>query len=236
MRLGSLMTTSAGTGIHSPLVELKTGPVDAVSDILFRVGPVGFVATQAAGLRRFLGSKPLANFGRDAVVPAVVSRERRNAQDKQRKHCSSHCGPPNVQEPLLIVLSNGAVPAVSLLPRALLILPMSVWSSYVFDLELFGECRHALPNQLILLSHHSSLLMPHHQFHVGQTVHLWRPALAGYAAVGAYEIRAVLPEQEGRRRYRIKSLIEPHERVVSEIELSEAPVCAALWKTPSALG
>ena len=29
----------------------------------------------------------------------------------------------------------------------------------------------------------------------------------------------------GRRRYRIKSLIEPHERVVSEIELSEAPVC-----------
>jgi hypothetical protein len=80
----------------------------------------------------------------------------------------------------------------------------------------------ALPNQLILLSHHSSLLMPHHQFHVGQTVHLWRPALAGYAAVGAYEIRAVLPEQEGRRRYRIKSLIEPHERVVSEIELSEA--------------
>ena len=99
---------------------------------------------------------------------------------------------------------------------------MSVWSSYVFDSELFGECRHALPNQLILLSHHSSLLMPHHQFHVGQTVHLWRPALAGYAAVGAYEIRAVLPEQEGRRRYRIKSLIEPHERVVSEIELSEA--------------
>jgi len=101
-----------------------------------------------------------------------------------------------------------------------LILPI-VCLVIVFDSELFGECRHALPNQLTLLSHHSSLLMPHHQFHVGQTVHLWRPALAGYAAVGAYEIRAVLPEQEGRRRYRIKSLIEPHERVVSEIELSE---------------
>jgi hypothetical protein len=112
-----------------------------------------------------------------------------------------------VQEPLLIVLSNGAVPAVSLLPRALLILPI-VCLVIVFDSELFGECRHALPNQLTLLSHHSSLLMPHHQFHVGQTVHLWRPALAGYAAVGAYEIRAVLPEQEGRRRYRIKSLID----------------------------
>ena len=63
---------------------LKTGPVDAVSDILFRVGPVGFVATQAAGLRRFLRSEPLANFGRDAVVLAIVSRERRTAQDKQR--------------------------------------------------------------------------------------------------------------------------------------------------------
>jgi hypothetical protein len=37
-----------------------------------------------------------------------------------------------------------------------------------------------------------------------------------------YEIRAVLPEEDGRRRYRIKSLIEPHERVVSEHELNEA--------------
>jgi hypothetical protein len=37
-----------------------------------------------------------------------------------------------------------------------------------------------------------------------------------------YEIRAVLPEDNGRRRYRIKSLIEPHERVVSEDELSAA--------------
>ena len=63
--------------------------------------------------------------------------------------------------------------------------------------------------------------MPPHQFHVGQTVHLRRPAFPGYAAAGAYEIRAVLPEEDGRRRYRIKSLIEPHERVVSEIELSE---------------
>ena len=47
------------------------------------------------------------------------------------------------------------------------------------------------------------------------------PAFPGYAAAGAYEIRAVLPEEDGRRRYRIKSLVEPHERVVSEDELSE---------------
>jgi hypothetical protein len=37
-----------------------------------------------------------------------------------------------------------------------------------------------------------------------------------------YEIRAVLPEEDGQRRYRIKSLIEPYERVVLEQELSEA--------------
>src|SRR6266849_2193990 len=48
-----------------------------------------------------------------AVVLAIVSRERRNAQNEQRKHCSSHCGPPNVQEPLLIILPRGAVPTES---------------------------------------------------------------------------------------------------------------------------
>jgi len=37
-----------------------------------------------------------------------------------------------------------------------------------------------------------------------------------------YEIRAVLPEEHGRRQYRIQSLIEPYERFASEHELSEA--------------
>jgi hypothetical protein len=59
------------------------------------------------------------------------------------------------------------------------------------------------------------------QFHVGQTVYL-RPLRGRDAAVGAYEIRAVMPEEGGQARYRIKSLIEPHERIVSEQELSEA--------------
>ena len=61
-----------------------------------------------------------------------------------------------------------------------------------------------------------------HQFHIGQTVYLRPSAFTRNAAVGIYEIRAVLPEEDGRRRYRIKSLIEPHERVVPEHELSEA--------------
>jgi hypothetical protein len=59
------------------------------------------------------------------------------------------------------------------------------------------------------------------QFHIGQTVYLQPSAFASNAA-GMYEIRAVLPEEEGRHRYRIKSLIEPHERVVRKDELSEA--------------
>jgi hypothetical protein len=64
--------------------------------------------------------------------------------------------------------------------------------------------------------------MTPHQFHIGQTVYLRRSAFVRNAAAGLYEIRAVLPEEDGQRRYRIKSLIEPHERVVPEQELSEA--------------
>jgi hypothetical protein len=64
--------------------------------------------------------------------------------------------------------------------------------------------------------------MTPHQFHIGQTVYLRPSAFTRTAAAGIYEIRAVLPEEDGRRRYRIKSLIEPHERVVPEHELSEA--------------
>ena len=74
-----------------------------------------------------------------------------------------------------------------------------------------------------LQSHHLGLpsMMPH-QFHIGQTVYLRPSVYIRNAATGIYEIRAVLPEEDGRRRYRIKSLIEPYERVVSENELSEA--------------
>ncbi len=37
-----------------------------------------------------------------------------------------------------------------------------------------------------------------------------------------YEIRATLPAEDGQFRYRIKSQIELHERVVKESELSKA--------------
>ena len=64
--------------------------------------------------------------------------------------------------------------------------------------------------------------MTSHQFHVGQTVYVRPSAFTRNTAAGLYEIRAVLPEEDGHRRYRIKSLIEPYERVASEHELGEA--------------
>jgi hypothetical protein len=63
-------------------------------------------------------------------------------------------------------------------------------------------------------------IMASQQFHIGQPVYLQHTIARHNAAPGMYEIRAVLPDENGRPRYRIKSLIEPHERVVSENELS----------------
>jgi hypothetical protein len=51
--------------------------------------------------------------------------------------------------------------------------------------------------------------MAAHQFHIGQTVCVRRSAVTRNAEAGSL-------------RYRVKSLIEPHERVVIEQELTEA--------------
>jgi hypothetical protein len=60
------------------------------------------------------------------------------------------------------------------------------------------------------------------QTQLGRSAYL-RPNLSTRnAAFGVYEIRATLPAEEGQFRYRIKSQIELHERVVKESELSEA--------------
>ena len=60
------------------------------------------------------------------------------------------------------------------------------------------------------------------KFDVGQSVYL-RPNLSTRnVAFGVYEIRATLPAEDGEFRYRIKSQIELHERVVKESELSKA--------------
>lgn len=61
-----------------------------------------------------------------------------------------------------------------------------------------------------------------HKFSVGQAVDLTSTVLRA-AAPGRYEIRRLMPESErdaGDPSYRIKSIGEEHERVVSESELT----------------
>ncbi len=63
--------------------------------------------------------------------------------------------------------------------------------------------------------------MPH-KFNVGQIVEL-EPRLLRSSAPGSYEIRDLIPASDrdpGDPRYRIKSAIEKHERVVPESDLT----------------
>jgi len=60
-----------------------------------------------------------------------------------------------------------------------------------------------------------------HKFHVGQYVDLM-PRVIRRAANGIYEITRLVPENESDPQYRVKSRDEPHERVVSESELTLA--------------
>jgi hypothetical protein len=56
------------------------------------------------------------------------------------------------------------------------------------------------------------------KFHVGQLVQL-APTISRNVPGGSYEITKKLPESRGEFEYRIKSMNEPHERVVRESEL-----------------
>jgi hypothetical protein len=62
--------------------------------------------------------------------------------------------------------------------------------------------------------------MPTHKFKIGQTVFL-SPSLG--IPGGAYVVTRKLPEREGEFEYRVKRANEPHERVVRESQLSDAP-------------
>ena len=57
-----------------------------------------------------------------------------------------------------------------------------------------------------------------HQFRTGQTVRLVRSSLRS-AADGEFEVVRPLPDDGGETQYRIKSVREPHERVVKESDL-----------------
>ena len=58
-------------------------------------------------------------------------------------------------------------------------------------------------------------------FRSGQTVYL-RPSAQRAAPRGQYKIVRSLPQQGDEREYRIKSAVEPYERVAKESELESA--------------
>jgi hypothetical protein len=57
-----------------------------------------------------------------------------------------------------------------------------------------------------------------HKFHVGQLVQLI-PSINRNVPRGSYELIRKLPESRGEFECRIKSMNEPHDRVVQESEL-----------------
>ena len=60
------------------------------------------------------------------------------------------------------------------------------------------------------------------RFHCGQTVRLSRGLPYRSAADGEYKVIRRLPDNDGELQYRVKSVREPHERVVRESELEKA--------------
>ena len=60
------------------------------------------------------------------------------------------------------------------------------------------------------------------RFQSGQTVRLVRNQSLRAAAEGEFKIVRALPDDGGETQYRIKSVREPHERVVKESDLQTA--------------
>ena len=61
-----------------------------------------------------------------------------------------------------------------------------------------------------------------HRFRSGQMVRLCRGFPYGSAVGGDYKVISQLPDNAGELQYRIKSVREPHDRVVKESDLEKA--------------
>jgi hypothetical protein len=60
--------------------------------------------------------------------------------------------------------------------------------------------------------------MANHKFHLDEIVHINASPVRNIAG-GAYIVTKQLPERDGEFEYRVKSVTEPHERVVQESDL-----------------
>jgi hypothetical protein len=63
---------------------------------------------------------------------------------------------------------------------------------------------------------------PPYRYDAGQKVRFSRGFPYRAAAAGDYEVLCRLPRRDGEYQYRIKSALEPHDRVVKESELDDA--------------
>ncbi len=59
-----------------------------------------------------------------------------------------------------------------------------------------------------------------HRFALGNTVRLSKSLVLPNVVAGDYKIVALLPARDGEFQYRVKSELEPYERVVKEDELA----------------
>lgn len=60
------------------------------------------------------------------------------------------------------------------------------------------------------------------KFRCGQIVRLSRSPTHQSAADGEYKVVRQLPDKDGELQYRVKSMREPHERVVKESDIKKA--------------
>lgn len=61
--------------------------------------------------------------------------------------------------------------------------------------------------------------MDDYKFKLGQSVELLRNE-ANLKPLGMFEVVRLMPTEHGRRQYRIRSLVDGHERVAMEVELA----------------
>jgi hypothetical protein len=86
----------------------------------------------------------------------------------------------------------------------------------------FGSCPDCRESDISILEASGASAVSARKFDIGQSVYLRPSVSTRNVAFGVYEIRATLPAEDGQFLYRIKSQIEPHERVARESELSKA--------------
>ena len=60
-----------------------------------------------------------------------------------------------------------------------------------------------------------------HRFALGDIVRLSRSLVLPNVAAGEYTIIALLPARDGEFQYRVKSRLEPYDRVVKEDDLAD---------------